>query len=897
MARDKVHKASSETKKVLREVNNSGKKSNLANGGTSETPDTLRKRNQKSKKQDHPSDGEKNDSTAANLIETNHLESEELELEKDMNQKSSKSATKARKGKPPAGKKYVLRSLSNGVRVLRPRSNKNEKTLCKSDGNALESSAEKSTERKRKNKKRKHIQHDELSRIRKRVKYFLLRIGFEQNMIDAYSSEGWKGQSQEKIRPEKELQKAASKISQLKLQIREGFHQLHTLLLEGVLEEAAFDSQGQVNSEDIFCAKCRSKDLFPDNDIVLCDGACDRGFHQKCLEPPLATEDIPPGDEGWLCPGCDCKLDCLDLVNDYLGTEFELEDGWEKIFADTAAIVAGDEVPLDLEDMPSDDTEDDDYDPDTLELPDDRQQEGSRSEESFGTNDTSNSSDSSSDDEGYESGEGSESDEASQSSLEGDSENFSEHLVGSRKKKFKMARDKNAQEISELPKISDVDEKDDITSPVSGKRHRQEVDYKKLHDELYGLDASDKSMSEDDEEWGLGKRSKKGSLANMEQGSSSMSKGKQLGNISVSKKKVKALDVKPPEDNDRSKSTLFKKGKSEKENGESAVAQEIKHIEQEFNAEILPLDAKFPTKENAARQQQPENSPASAKQNTSSRMLTSAVEEISGHATSDKSNSKEKNQNFGKRSKKKRQPDAGQDNSSISKGKKQNKASVTKRKGKAAGFGSPEDDNQSKPSVCKMEKKDKQNEECAQANKENYKDSSHAEILPLEFKSPTKESDFQQQQEQCGSSSVSAKRRSFSRLPTAAVEKFRSVFGEIRFPSRSLKEDLAKEFGISFKKVHKWFDNARNHPQASAGKKQTVTVNQDSTHSTPIKDNKVPVESNDTGRMEKVGSSAKSFSEQVKKMGRRKHGNNEIRSPTDTGAKFVRNKRRDTLPL
>ncbi|GLJ14224.1 hypothetical protein SUGI_0228350 [Cryptomeria japonica] len=87
MARDKVHKASSETKKVLREVNNSGKKSNLANGGTSETPVTLRKRNQKSKKQDHPSDGEKNDSTAANLIETNHLESEELELEKDMNQK------------------------------------------------------------------------------------------------------------------------------------------------------------------------------------------------------------------------------------------------------------------------------------------------------------------------------------------------------------------------------------------------------------------------------------------------------------------------------------------------------------------------------------------------------------------------------------------------------------------------------------------------------------------------------------------------------------------------------------------------------------------------------------------------------------------------------------------
>ena len=28
-----------------------------------------------------------------------------------------------------------------------------------------------------------------------------------------------------------------------------------------------------------------------DNDIILCDGACDRGFHQFCLEPPLLKEE------------------------------------------------------------------------------------------------------------------------------------------------------------------------------------------------------------------------------------------------------------------------------------------------------------------------------------------------------------------------------------------------------------------------------------------------------------------------------------------------------------------------------------------------------------------------------------------------------------------------------
>ena len=34
-----------------------------------------------------------------------------------------------------------------------------------------------------------------------------------------------------------------------------------------------------------------SMEVIPENDIILCDGACDRGFHQFCLDPPLKTED------------------------------------------------------------------------------------------------------------------------------------------------------------------------------------------------------------------------------------------------------------------------------------------------------------------------------------------------------------------------------------------------------------------------------------------------------------------------------------------------------------------------------------------------------------------------------------------------------------------------------
>ncbi|KAH9314291.1 hypothetical protein KI387_022918, partial [Taxus chinensis] len=876
MARDKTHKTPNETKKVPRETEKSRKKSILVNGGTCETLEAVReskekssslssstparKRRQKTEMQENLSDGDKNDSKAAAKIENNHSESEDPEVQKNVNRKSSRSATKARKSKRSVGKKYVLRSLSNGNRILRPRSNKNEKIPPKSESHSLENSAEKSKERRKKHKKETRVQHDELSRIRKRVKYFLLRIGFEQNMIDAYSSEGWKGQSQEKIRPERELQKAASKILQCKLQIREALHQLHSLCLEGSLEETAFDTEGQVNSEDIFCAKCKSKDLFPDNDIVLCDGMCDRGFHQKCLEPPLATEDIPPGDEGWLCPACDCKLDCVDLVNDYLDTDFELEDSWENFFANAAATAVGDGTPLGLEDMPSDDTEDDDYNPDSIELPDGSQLEASSSEES-GTSNAGNSSDSSSDDEG------SDSDDSS------DSEHFSKYLVESGKKNSKMARDKKALAlgISELPKISDLDEKDNIPLPVTGKRHRQEVDYKKLHDELYGLDASDKSMSEDDEEWGLGKKSKngrlvnmeldasdksmseddeewglgkkskKGRLVNMEQGNSSVSKAKQRKNLSVTKKKANAPDVKSPEDITTSKTTLCKTDKGEKENGQCTVAIKEKHHEGDTQAQILPLDFKSPTKVSVSQEW-----------------------------------------GLGKKSKKGRLVNMEQGNSSVSKGKQRKNLSATKKKANAPDVKSPKDITISKTTLCKTDKGEKENGERTVAIKEKHHDGDTQEqILPLDFKSPTKVS-VSQQLQQCGGS-VSAKQSATSRLPKTAVEKFRGVFVENRFPSRSVKEDLAKEFGISFMRVHKWFDNARNPPKSHARKEQAVTtVDQDSIKSTPVKDSNVPVELTHSGSVEKERNNIKSLSEQGKRMSKKKHVNNGTKSPTDT---------------
>eukprot|EP00252_Welwitschia_mirabilis_P002196 TRINITY_DN12099_c0_g2_i1.p1 TRINITY_DN12099_c0_g2~~TRINITY_DN12099_c0_g2_i1.p1 ORF type:complete len:252 (-),score=61.10 TRINITY_DN12099_c0_g2_i1:21-776(-) len=130
--------------------------------------------------------------------------------------------------------------------------------------------------RKRQRRKKKGSQdvpQDEVACIRRRIRYLLIKIKQEQNFIDAYSGEGWKGQSREKLRPEKELQRAGNQILKCKLSIREAVHQLDLLGREGSIADSVIDSEGRIHHEHIFCAICKLQDALPDNDIILCDGA------------------------------------------------------------------------------------------------------------------------------------------------------------------------------------------------------------------------------------------------------------------------------------------------------------------------------------------------------------------------------------------------------------------------------------------------------------------------------------------------------------------------------------------------------------------------------------------------------------------------------------------------
>ncbi|RYR62441.1 hypothetical protein Ahy_A04g020031 [Arachis hypogaea] len=124
-------------------------------------------------------------------------------------------------------------------------------------------------------------------------------------MVKHWVQQGLHLPSVEKLKTEKELQRAKSEILRRKLKIRDLFWNLGLLCAEGKLLESLFDSEGAIRSDDIFGAKYGSKELTTDNDIILCDSACDRGFHQCCLRPPLLTKDrygwYKDGDHGRGC--------------------------------------------------------------------------------------------------------------------------------------------------------------------------------------------------------------------------------------------------------------------------------------------------------------------------------------------------------------------------------------------------------------------------------------------------------------------------------------------------------------------------------------------------------------------------------------------------------------------
>lgn len=326
-----------------------------------------------------------------------------------------------------------------------------------------------------KNKTKMHL--DEAFQLQRRARNLMVKLKLEQNLIDAYSCEGWKGQSREKLRPEKELQRAKTQIRRCKLGIRDAIHQLELLSSSGQIDESLIFPDGSVHHDHIYCAKCKLKEASEDNDIILCDGTCNCAFHQKCLDPPLATEDIPSGDQGWFCKFCDCKLDILEAINAHLGTQFSVNDTWKDIFRE--ASLSSDETALinPEKELPDEDSEDNDYDP--------------LSDENSDYNCTGIEVDKSC---GHCSS-------SSISSLESESYSVSGCIEGNMISSDNSKNDANAGlKADEAP--------DDET--ISGRRRRYAVDYRKLYGEMFGKDPAITGQLSEDEDWGPPKRRRKG---------------------------------------------------------------------------------------------------------------------------------------------------------------------------------------------------------------------------------------------------------------------------------------------------------------------------------------------------------------------------------------------------
>ncbi|KAK9677756.1 hypothetical protein RND81_11G165100 [Saponaria officinalis] len=428
---------------------------------------------------------------------------------------SREAGGKSRRVRKPKGFSAAKTERSPGQpsaassRVLRPKLQ--EKPITpESTSNLLNTQGSSVERRGRKSREMTGKSYDEFTKMRKNLRYLLQKINYEQSLLDAYSNEGWRGQSLEKLRPEKELQRAKTDINRFKVKIRELFHRLDTMSCEGKFPDSLYDSEGLIDSEDIFCAKCGSKDLLAGNDIILCDGSCDRGFHQYCLEPPLRTEEIPPGDEGWFCPACDCKFDCFDLLNDCQGVKLSIEDSWEKVFPEAVAAMSGLKQD-DLMGLPSDDSEDDDFNPDDQD--DGSKEAGKEINSDESDSDESDSSDFSSasedlgavrkDDQylGLPSDDSEDDDfnpDAANSNDDGDegASSCSDFTSASGDLGATVGNDVTSENGHSLPAVLDEDLGE--STPPYAKRQIERLDYKKLFDETYGNAVSDSS---DDEEW------------------------------------------------------------------------------------------------------------------------------------------------------------------------------------------------------------------------------------------------------------------------------------------------------------------------------------------------------------------------------------------------------------
>eukprot|EP00884_Botryococcus_braunii_P010779 jgi/Botrbrau1/19702/Bobra.0003s0063.1 len=170
------------------------------------------------------------------------------------------------------------------------------------------------------------------SKLLGRVRGQISRIRQEELLINTYAADGWKGSNREKFKPMAEIERAHIQIEKSREVIREAVKYCEDSEGDRPIAHELFDNDGEIDEEHICCSRCGLLDCEDGNDIVLCDGNCNRAYHEKCVVPPFNAADLEE-EEGWLCPGCDTKVDILNVLNEEFGTEYELSTPWHQVLA------------------------------------------------------------------------------------------------------------------------------------------------------------------------------------------------------------------------------------------------------------------------------------------------------------------------------------------------------------------------------------------------------------------------------------------------------------------------------------------------------------------------------------------------------------------------------------
>jgi len=117
-----------------------------------------------------------------------------------------RAANRGRKGsRVLSSRTYPLKSSESTVRVLRSRSvadkspsdavqTPTERAAKKPPSDSVDTLVKPAAKRIKRDRPTKGGPDDELSKIRKRIRYILNRMNYHQSFLEAYASEGWKNQ-------------------------------------------------------------------------------------------------------------------------------------------------------------------------------------------------------------------------------------------------------------------------------------------------------------------------------------------------------------------------------------------------------------------------------------------------------------------------------------------------------------------------------------------------------------------------------------------------------------------------------------------------------------------------------------------------------------------------------